>query len=319
MLAGLVLAAVVVGLTIGSGSGSGDANSHAAARRATPPSTSPAPGTLELRANGTTLARIGLRAYVRPGSKSLDRAALTSAVAAALPTTGWSRSGGSRILYRTDRSGALRAVAALGVTGGVVEVSRRARASRIATPVIAQALHNDCEAAALQGLLTTRGVRVDQLRLQAELPRNGPLDPTGSDGERVWGDPELGFVGRADGGGAAGGFGVYQGPIRTVAARHGQRLVDLSGRGPEALYQHLLAGHAVMAWIGLSDGPYGQWQSPAGRLVRVDYGEHAVVLNGIDEDGAVRIMNPLQGTQETWTRSRFESAWRLLGQRALGA
>jgi hypothetical protein len=36
-------------------------------------------------------------------------------------------------------------------------------------------------------------------------------------------------------------------------------------------------------------------------------------------DGRLRVMNPLQGTLESWTRARFEAAWNLLGRRALGA
>lgn len=74
-----------------------------------------------------------------------------------------------------------------------------------------------------------------------------------------------------------------------------------------------------MVWIGLSDGPYGIWRSPGGKPIRVNFGEHTVVLNGMTRNGDLRVINPLRGTAEVWTRARFESAWALLGRRALGA
>lgn len=198
-----------------------------------------------------------------------------------------------------------------------LQVERSVIASFIRAPVIAQALRNNCESAALSILLATRGVRVAQLALQAGLPRSGPVDPTDEAGIRVWGDPERGFVGRADGGGTAGGFGVYPGPVAALARRRGVALQTLTGRTPSSIYRQLRAGHAVMAWIGLTDGPYGEWQSPGGRTVKVNFGEHTVVLNGIRQDGSLRVVNPLRGTTEIWSAARFEMLWNRLGRRAL--
>ena len=53
-----------------------------------------------------------------------------------------------------------------------------------------------------------------------------------------------------------------------------------------------------MAWVGLSDGPYGRWRSPRGRTIQVNFGEHTVVLKGIRADGSIRVVNPLEGTRE---------------------
>ncbi len=133
----------------------------------------------------------------------------------------------------------------------------------------------------------------------------------------MWGDPELGFVGRPDGGGTAGGFGVYPGPVAAVAKRNGRALSDLTRASPKRVYRRLLEGRAVMAWVGLSEGPYDTWRSPRGRSVRVNFGEHTVVLAGIRRDGSLRVVNPLQGTAEVWSRAKFEAMWALLGRRAL--
>lgn len=89
----------------------------------------------------------------------------------------------------------------------------RPAASRRRVPVVRQLLRNNCETAALSMLLAARGVNVHQLTLQRRHPRSGPLDPQRRGAGRlpIWGDPDRGFVGRANGGGTNGGFGVYQG------------------------------------------------------------------------------------------------------------
>lgn len=167
-------------------------------------------------------------------------------------------------------------------------------------------------------VLASAGVRVDQRRLQRELRRSGPLDPIiSSDGTWVWGAPDEGFVGRAEGGGVAGGFGVYQGPIRQLAARYGVRLVDLSRRDVGAIVSRLRQGRPVLSWIGLSEGPYRRWRTPNGRRVSVNLGEHTVVLTGV-RNGMILVNDPLTGTRLQWSVSEYETKWRLLGQRALG-
>ncbi len=167
-------------------------------------------------------------------------------------------------------------------------------------------------------LLSFDGKQVGQLQLQTRVAHSAPLDPRqGPDGE-IWGDPSVGFVGRADGGGPAGGFGVYQGPIAALARREGVAVHDLSRRRPEQLYRTLLSGRPVMVWVALSEGPYASWHSPSGKIVEVNYGEHAVVLTGVSK-GEVRVNDPLSGQRLVWPKSQFETMWTSLGRRALAA
>ncbi len=100
----------------------------------------------------------------------------------------------------------------------------------------------------------------------------------------------LGFVGRPAGGGVAGGFGVYQQPIALLAREQGRPLTDLSDRPASTIYRRLRSGRAVMAWVGLSYGPYETWRSPTGRAVKVNFGEHAVVVSGFRRDGALEVI-----------------------------
>jgi len=272
---------------------------------------------IRLQVAGRTLARLSLARFRTAGV--VDTAGLRQAVIAALPRTSIAGKRRSLITYAYDRDRTARRAVALARNGGAVAVARRPVASRIAAPVIAQELRNDCEAAALSILLRSRGITASQQRLQSLFGRSGPLDPQGAGPSRIWGDPDRGFVGRVEGGGAAGGFGVYPGPVAVAARRLGVKLTNLTGRSPQAVYDRLLTGHAVMAWVGLGDGPYDTWQTPQGRSVTVNFNEHTVVLRGIDRDGSISVSNPLLGTAETWSREKFEAMWQLLGRRALSS
>lgn len=292
---------------------SSDASPGEGARR-----TAPQPqGTLNMRLAGGYWFKLDLSRYVVEGR--LDRSVLSAALRGRLRPTRAVRRGRARITYRVDEQETIHAALALGTSGGIVEVAARAVSANVAAPVVSQRLRNNCESAALEALLATTGVRIDQLRLQFEFGRDGPLDPKGVGNQRVWGDPDVGYVGRAGGGGVAGGFGIYPRPVADVARRHGRKFEDLTRVPIGRIMSRLRHGRAVMAWVGLSDGPYGEWRSPRGRPIRVNFGEHTVTLTGVRADGLIRVMNPLEGTRELWSRERFATMWARLGNRALGA
>jgi uncharacterized protein YvpB len=78
----------------------------------------------------------------------------------------------------------------------------------------------------------------------------------------------------------------------------------------------VLAGHPVLAWVGLAAGPYLSWLTPSGREIRVNLDEHAVTLVGAGP-GYVLVNNPLTGRRERWSEALFSYRWKLLGRRAL--
>ncbi|HKC77908.1 MAG TPA: C39 family peptidase [Gaiellaceae bacterium] len=245
---------------------------------------------------------------VRPGRRRLR-----------LPATIEVRRGRARFTYAIPRRRAGQIVRrALAADASRVDLPLEPIASAVALRPIRQVLHNDCEAASLSMLLAAAGVHAGQLELQRRLPRSGPLDPVPVAGSTLfrWGDPERGFVGRPAGGGAEGGFGVYEPPVRALAARYGVHLVDLHGHGVAAIRAALLAGHPVEAWVGLADGPFLSWLTPSGREITVNLNEHAVVLVGAGP-GYVLVDNPLTGLLERWSDALFSYRWKLLGRRAL--
>lgn len=250
----------------------------------------------------------------------LRRPAAQAEAIASLPAKRTVRRGGARIDYEVDRAAAAAALRrAVARGGGTVTVSERPIAVSIAVPMIGQVLQDDCEATALSMVLGYSGHPVGQLTLQKQVAHSPPLDPTvAADGSEVWGDPSEGFVGRADGGGPAGGFGVYQKPIRALARRHGLAMRELTGSPPSVIYAALLAGRPVLAWVALSEGPYASWISPAGKPIQINYGEHAVVLTGVEGED-VHVNDPLSGERLVWSKQQFEQMWAGLGHRALAA
>ena len=263
---------------------------------------------------GREVTLIRVSAYRRAGVANV--ALLRRLIAGVVPAVGEVRRGRATMRVRYDRGAVVSRALSL-TRGGTVRAPGQAFSSAIRAPAVQQAQRNTCESAALEILVATTGRRIDQRRIQRAFPVSGPLDPQGSESDWIWGDPDEGYVGRPDGGGVAGGFGIYPGPVRATAARFGVRLDDLSGASPDSVYRRLLGGRAVMAWVGLSDGPFEEWRSPSGDPVRVNLGEHTIVLNGIRADGSLLVSNPLEGTREVWSRSQFEAQWESLGRRAL--
>jgi len=292
----LIASAIVVVLAAGGG-----------AQRSRPgPSTESVPdGQVELRLMGEA-----------PRTIDLDRARRL-AEAGALPFESRRRISVGNLTQTVELNQDKLAERLAGVdSGGTVVLPENTVASRLDVPIIQQAYRNNCETAALSMLLASAGIDQDQLDLQAQITEAKPLDPEiGPGGEQIWGDPNQGFVGRPEGGGPAGGFGVFEQPILDLASRFAKP-IDLSRSPPKTIYQRLLAGHAVMTWIGLSDGPYETWTSPAGNEVAVNFGEHTVLLTGI-AGNRIYVNDPIDGVKKVWSRADFEAMWELLDQRAV--
>jgi uncharacterized protein YvpB len=301
-LAAIALAAAAVGLAVGR-SGGGNATKTGAPSR---------PAIVAIELGGVTVAR--------SNADALRGAAARSRILAVLPAHRVAHQSKATITYAVEREAAVPVLRqALRVGGGKVAVPERPIAAHIKVPLTRQRLQDDCEATALSMVLGYAGPPVGQLTLQRQVAAAKPLDPqVGPQGEEIWGDPSLGFVGRADGGGPGGGFGVYQGPIEALAARHGLTMSNLTGEPPRRLYAELLAGRPLLVWVALSEGPLASWTSPAGRPIEVNYGEHAIVLTGVTAD-SVHLNDPLSGRRLTWPKAKFERMWAGLGRRALAA
>lgn len=263
------------------------------------------PDVLTVVLKGERLGRIG----------EVRRERIRQGAALPVPSVVSIRRGSATVRYRIDRRGLRRAIRSR--DEGVIRPSATPISSAIRAPIVKQRFRNNCETAALSMMLATRDVRRNQLVLQRQIRKDGPLDPQPGPAGQVWGDPDRGYVGRADGGGLAGGYGVYEQPVIDLARRSGVRLRQLR-KTAQAVYDAVRQGRPVMVWIGLSDGPYRTWKSAAGRTIRGNFGEHTVVLLGIDGE-QIRVNDPLDGQRERWTKEQFELMWARLGRRAISA
>ena len=168
-----------------------------------------------------------------------------------------------------------------------------------------------CEAAALRMALASLGIARSESTLLSQIGadlRRPYTDATGFH----WGDPYASFVGNVDGSEIGlTGYGVYNTPIARVAQADGAS-ISQSGEGIAAstIYQAVLAGHPVIAWVSFDwlfhrvshyvafDGRNVQFGSPY---------EHAVVVRGLS-NGWVLINNPWFGVQ--WiSKATFESSY----------
>ena len=168
-----------------------------------------------------------------------------------------------------------------------------------------------CEAAALRMALGAFGINVAENTLLSQIGADLRPAYTNSTGFH-WGDPYASFVGNVNGSERGlTGYGVYYPPIARVAQANGAAISQASeGIAPSTIYQAVLAGHPVIAWISFDwvyhrvthyvafDGRTVQFGSPY---------EHAAVVRGVT-NGFVLINNPWFGVQ--WiSKATFESSY----------
>ena len=168
-----------------------------------------------------------------------------------------------------------------------------------------------CEAAALRMALGAYGINVTEDTLLSQIGADRRAPTSDSSGFH-WGDPYASFVGNVDGSERGlTGYGVYFPPIARVAQADGAAVAQAGeGIAPSSIYQAVLAGQPVIAWVSFDwfyhrvthyvafDGRTVQFGSPY---------EHAVVVRGVT-NGFLLINNPWFGTQ--WiSKATFESSY----------
>jgi uncharacterized protein YvpB len=178
-------------------------------------------------------------------------------------------------------------------------------------PLYHQKYGLDCEATALQMALAYQGIVASQDALLNAIGIDWRMPVTNSTGFH-WGDPYANFVGNPNGSEAGlTGYGTYYSTIARVAQQYGATVMQ-SGEGisPQTIYQDVLGGHPVIAWVSFDwrwhqvshytafDGRYVQFGEPY---------EHTVTIIGVT-DTTLLINNPWFGRQ--WIpKATFEPAY----------
>jgi uncharacterized protein YvpB len=198
--------------------------------------------------------------------------------------------------------------------------------SRVLPIVWRHQAHNlSCEAAALKMALAYTGVNVDELTLMSYMGYD--LRPARFDARGrlvTWGDPNAAYVGNPDGHiERYTGYGVYYGPVARAVVAAGIHVIA-SGSGlygsavsPQTVYDAVLDGHPVVAWISNTYRrvPLQSYVAYDGSRVSYTLTEHAVTIAGV-RPGAVYIDDPWFGAG--WhTMAQFEAAYSTFGDMAV--
>jgi uncharacterized protein YvpB len=178
-------------------------------------------------------------------------------------------------------------------------------------PFIHQAYELSCEEAALQMALAYRGIGVGQGDLLNAIGVDYRL-PASDGGGFHWGDPYASFVGDPNGSEVAlTGYGTYLSTISGAARRFGAGVTGVSeGFPPSSVYQAILDGHPVVAWVSFDLQYHANTAYYAfdGRIVQfgAPY-EHAVTVIGVTPD-SVLVNDPWRG--QLWiSKSTFQGAY----------
>lgn len=185
-----------------------------------------------------------------------------------------------------------------------------------------------CEAAALKMALSKEGIRTTEDDLLVLMGRDNRPAVVDSNGRLLrWGNPNVAYVGDPDGKLTTyTGYGAYAGPVAKAAAAAGAKVLAWGtnlppdrGKGiaPATVYQALLEGHPVVAWISNTyhDIQLGTYTAFDGTTVWYTLTEHAVTLIGVRPD-AVLINDPWYG--QAWhSKTEFESAFHTFEEMAV--
>jgi uncharacterized protein YvpB len=186
--------------------------------------------------------------------------------------------------------------------------------------------HNlSCEAAALKMALAYEGIAIDELTLMRYMSVDTRPAKFDARGRLVaWGDPAKAYVGNVDGHiERYTGYGVYQAPVARAAIRAGANVLAAgsglygSGIASSAIYNAVLDGHPVVAWISNTYHvvPLSLYVAYDGATVWYTITEHAVTVVGV-RPGAVLINDPWFG--QAWhSKAQFESAYKTFNHMAV--
>lgn len=180
-------------------------------------------------------------------------------------------------------------------------------------------LYNGCEVVSLQMLVDyyTGGSNQDKVSFASQIPVD--KTPMQKEGGRykVWGDPDVGFVGDVTG--KKPGYAINPGPLKKLLDQYANG-TNLTGKNFSVLENYIHNGKPVVTWVtvGLSDpGASITWKTAEGKKINGRMNSHAVLLTGVD-DNYVYYNDPFYGSKNVkLSKERFESIYNGMGKKAL--
>jgi len=167
-----------------------------------------------------------------------------------------------------------------------------------------------CEAASLKMILAYRGIAATEDDIMTFIG----YDPTPKSG-KIWGDPDIGFVGNINGAQNTTGYGVHPTPVGR-AANIWRPSIVFSGLSVQQLAQSIVDGNPVIIWGTYGRALYQPWFTPEGKKVHAWKGEHTRVVVGftgtVENPKSFIMLDPLFGKM-TWSTTKLRNDWKKFG------
>jgi len=187
-------------------------------------------------------------------------------------------------------------------------------------PIIKQAHRASCEVASLRASMLFYGIDQSEEYLLEQVTYDSSPRYIDQNGVLHWGNPQKGYVGNVDAPVIyVDGYGVYNEPIYRALELNGfSKSISKVGWDTEEMYNYLRRSYPVIVWISndYSSKEMLYWVAPDETQVKWFYGEHAVVLRGIDEN-YVYIMDVGYGANKQVPIADFERGFANLGNMAI--
>jgi uncharacterized protein YvpB len=204
------------------------------------------------------------------------------------------------------------------VSGQYVSTSIASVGKRMNIPVIAQRpeLPSGCEVTSLSMALQYYGVKADKTVLAKQMPYDSAKLVRNSDGSiKIWGDPNVGFVGTPFGN----GYTINPGPLKKVLDKYRPGGLALTGKNFSEIEKYVAQGKPVLVWFTINyEMPIArQWKTPAGKTINAARPLHNIVITGTDANYVYFNDSEAVKKDVRLPKSKFINIYNAMGKRAL--
>lgn len=204
------------------------------------------------------------------------------------------------------------------VSGDYVSTSNGGVTKRMDIPVIAQRpeLPSGCEVTSLAMALRYYGINADKTVLAKQMPYDSTKLVRNSDGSiKIWGDPNVGFVGTPFGN----GYTINPGPLKKVLDKYRPGGLALTGKNFTEIESYVKKGKPVLVWFTINyEMPIARtWKTPAGKTINAARPLHNIVITGTDANYVYFNDSEAVKKDVRMSKAKFINIYNAMGKRAL--
>jgi uncharacterized protein YvpB len=204
------------------------------------------------------------------------------------------------------------------VSSDYVSTSNAAVSKKMDIPVIAQRpeLPSGCEVTSLAMALRYYGVNADKTTLAKQMLYDTTELVRNSDGSiKIWGDPNVGFVGTPFGN----GYTINPGPLKKVLDKYRPGGIALTGKNFTEIESYVKQGKPVLVWFTINyEMPVERtWKTPAGKAINAARPLHNIVITGTDANYVYFNDSEAVKKDVRLPKAKFINIYNAMGKRAL--